>query len=277
MFEITDTMRTDLQKDGAIKIEGLLDEARLAECRRCFDYSIANPSPTALDIFAGTKDAHYNDLGSGKTLKVYQPMLEKLGFADLMADLWGSERIWYFGEEIFIKDGGKVGRSPWHQDTSYVPAYGAHFANIWISFEPLPARNALEVIKGSHLGPQYDGTAYSDPDDPTKPVWGTADFPQLPDIEAERAADAQAWDTLSWDLQPGDAIVLNSGALHGGAPVDAACPTRHTLVLRFFGDKMHYRPFPDAKPDYFMDVRAFDDGALSPGDLYRSDHFLQLR
>ena len=45
----------------------------------------------------------------------------------------------------------------------------------------------------------------------------------------------------------------------------------------FFGDDLRYRPFPDAKPDYFMDLRAFDVGSLKAGDLYRSEHFLQLR
>ena len=72
-------------------------------------------------------------------------------------------------------------------------------------------------------------------------------------------------------------MVLHSGALHGGAPVDASCTTRHTVVLRFFGDDLRYRPFPDAKPDYFMDLRAFDVGSLKAGDLYRGEHFLQLR
>ena len=45
----------------------------------------------------------------------------------------------------------------------------------------------------------------------------------------------------------------------------------------FFGDDLRYRPFPDAKPDYFMDLRAFDVGSLKVGDLYRGEHFLQLR
>lgn len=277
MLEVTDTMRTHLRQDSAIKIAGFLDEAALALCRQCLDFSLANPGPTALDIFEGTKDAHYNDLGTGRTLEVYKPMIEKLRFADLLADLWGSEHVWYFGEEIFIKDGGNIGRSPWHQDTAYIPANGKHLANIWFSFEALPAHNALEIVKGSHLGPQYDGSAYDDPNDPTKPMWGAECFPRLPDIEAEREADPRAWDVLSWALEPGDIVVLHSGALHGGAPVDAGCPTRHTVVLRFFGDDIRYRAFPDKKPDYFMDVREFDDGSMQPGDLYRSAYFLQLR
>ena len=277
MITVTEKMRNDLRQNGAIKIDGLFDEASLAECRRCFDFSLANPGPTALDIFDGTNDAHYNDLGTARTLEVYRPMVEKFELGNLLSDLWGSEHVWYFGEEIFVKDGGNIGRSPWHQDTAYIPANGKHLANVWFSFETLPAQNALEVIKGSHRGPQYDGSAYEDPNDPTKPMWGGEYFPQLPDIEGERRSDPNSWEVLSWALQAGDAIVLHSGALHGGAPVDKRCPTRHTLVLRFFGDDMYYQPFPDAKPNYFMDVREFDDGSMQAGDRYRSEFFLQLR
>ena len=277
MIRVTEAMRQAFSRDGAFKAEGLLSAAELAECRRCFDFNLANPGPTALDVYKGTSDEQYNDLGTAKSLEVYGPMLKKLDFADFVADLWGSEHVWYFGEEIFVKDGGKVGRTLWHQDTPYFPTEGSHLANIWISFEALPARNALEVVRGSHVGPMYDGAAFMDSKDPTRPLWGAEHLPRLPDIEAERAKDPNAWDVLSWDLEPGDAVVLHSGALHGGAPVDAACPTRHTVVLRFFGDDLRYRPFPDAKPDYFMDLRAFDVGSLKAGDLYRDEHFLQLR
>ena len=277
MIPVTPAMRETFARDGAFKAEGLLSATELDACRRCFDFNLANPGPTALEVYQGTSDEHYNDLGTAKSLEVYRPMLEELGFADFLAELWGSEHVWYFGEEIFVKNGAGVGRTLWHQDTPYFPAEGAHLANIWLSFEPLPARNALEVVRGSHIGPMYDGAAFMDPADPTRPLWGTGDLPRLPDIEAERAADPHAWDVLSWDLAPGDAVVLHSGSLHGGAPVDAGCPTRHTLVLRFFGDDLRYRPFPDAKPDYFMDLRAFDVDDLEAGDLYRGEHFLQLR
>lgn len=277
MIPVTDAMRETFARDGAFKAEGLLSAEELAACRRCFDFNLANPGPTALQLFEGSNDEQYNDLGTAKSLEVYRPMLEGLGFADFLSELWGSEHVWYFGEEIFIKQGGGVGRTPWHQDTPYFPAEGAHLANLWLSFEALPAGNALEVVRGSHVGTMYDGAAFMDPDDPTRPLWGTGDLPRLPDIEAERAADPSSWDVLSWELAPGDAVVLHSGSLHGGAPVDPGCPTRHTLVLRFFGDDLRYRPFPDAKPDYFMDLRAFDVDDLEAGDPYRGEHFLQLR
>ena len=100
-------------------------------------------------------------------------LVNEVPFADYLAELWGSEHVWYLAEELFAKGGnhgGKLANSPWHQDSSYVPIHGQHWVNMWISFEPLPARNSIAVVRGSHRGKRYNGTSYSDPDNPTKPL-----------------------------------------------------------------------------------------------------------
>ena len=108
-MNVTEQMKSASRNDGAIKIECLLDEQQLAQCPRCFDFSVAHPSPLALEIFGGTADAHYKGLGNFDNLEPYKPMLEQVGFAQLLSELWGCEHVWYFGEELFIKEDGKVG------------------------------------------------------------------------------------------------------------------------------------------------------------------------
>lgn len=39
--------------------------------------------------------------------------------------------------------------------------------------------------------------------------------------------------------------MVHPGSLHGGAPVDADFPSRHTLVFRFFADDATLLPLPD--------------------------------
>ena len=270
-------LKSALYDDGAVKIEGMLERAMLAQCRACFEWSMDHPSRHAGEIFEGTPDAHYNDIAHPKALDIYEPMLIAAPFADVLAELWDSEHIWFLSEEVFVKEGGRVGRSPWHQDTSYAPFAGEHLANCWLSFESLPKANALEIVRGSHHGTRYDGSSYNDPNDPTKPMWDIPDLPRLPDIETERQADPNAWDVIAWASEPGDVIICHSGALHGGAPVDRHCPTRNTLVLRFIGDDATYRALPSVKPDYFHDVRKDNDSRLKDGDPYRAPEFLQLR
>lgn len=278
MRSVTEQMKRDFAKDGAVVVRGLFTPDELARARECFDYGTEHPLQ-AQNVFAGTDDEHFNEYGNPANAEVYLELIEELGLADFAADMWDSEHVWFIGEELFRKTGGKAGRSPWHQDTAYMPADGPDLLNIWISFERLPRRNALEIVRGSqsYRGTQYDGTSYRDPADPTRGVWGEDNFPRLPDIEADRAQDPSSWDVLSWDIEPGDALVFHSGTMHGGAPVTPDCPIRHTLVLRFFGDKLFYRPLPDTEPDFGYDIRVLNDPSLAPGDPYRSPHLVQLR
>jgi ectoine hydroxylase-related dioxygenase (phytanoyl-CoA dioxygenase family) len=266
--------------DGLVKLDQLLDAAMLAKCRAHYDWSVANPGPFAFNIFDGTEHRTINDNSNPAAQPRYKALVDTPVFADALAQVWGSQHVWFFGEEIFGKEGGKAGRSPWHQDTSYLPWAGAHWANLWISFEPLPKANAIEVVRGSHHGITYDGTTFTDPDDPTKPLHGGAAWPRLPDIEAERRADPASWDVVSYGTQPGDVIMLHPHCLHGGAPVDAGCPNRHTLVLRFFGDDARFRPLPEeSRSGYPRQGILFSEDLahLRDGEPFRSPAFIQIR
>lgn len=276
-MQATAEMKHDLATDGAIVVRGLFSSEALASMRSAFDYGVANPSPNHGLAFAGTPDEHFNDYGNPANHPYHIETIKKLGLDDFAASLWDSDHIWFLGEELFIKKGGRAGRSPWHQDTSYLPANGPHLLNIWTSFETLPRKNALEFVRGTHIDSQYNGTSYNDPADPTKPLWADTDWPRLPDIEAERAADPTAWDVIGWDLEPGDALVFHSGILHGGAPVTPDCPDRHTIVYRFYGDELFYRPLPTGGCNYDYDISGLNDPSLTPGEPYRSDYCPQLR
>jgi len=276
-MQVTERMKRDLAQDGAIVVRRLFPPEQLERVRECFDYGISHPGPNVGRVYEGTPDEHFNEYGNPANVEQYVKLIKELGLDDFVASLWDTQNLWFLGEELFIKSGGKAGRSPWHQDTAYLPANGRHLLNIWISFERLSKANALEIIRGSHLGTQYDGTSYTDPTDATRPLWGDEGWPRLPDIEADRAKDPTSWDVLSWDLETGDALVFHSGTLHGGAPVTEDCPTRHTLVLRFFGDQLFYRPLPTTAPDYVYDISELNDPSLTPGAPYRSPFHAQLR
>jgi ectoine hydroxylase-related dioxygenase (phytanoyl-CoA dioxygenase family) len=276
-MQATEQMKLELARDGATIARGLFSPERLKRMREAFDYGIAHPSPQHGYAFEGTPDEHFNDYGNFDNRDVHVATVKALALDEFVASLWGSEHVWLLGEEIFIKKGGRAGRSPWHQDTSYYPFSGPQLLNIWTCFERMPRKNSLEVVRGSHLGVQYNGTSYNDPNDHTKPLWANTDWPQLPDVQAEREKDSASWDVLSWDLEPGDALLFNSAALHGGAPVTPDCPDRHTLVYRFYGDKLFYRPLPTGGCNYPYDISALNDPSLTPGEPFRAAYCTQLR
>jgi hypothetical protein len=272
-------LREQYRRDGIVKLGGLLDPSMLAECRRCYDWSLANPSPIAQVLHKGTQHQHYVDNSNEAAIPMYRALVRHPVFADSMANLLESEHIWYYSEEVFARRGGISGRTGWHQDFSYAPWGGRQWANFWLSFETLPAKNSIEVVRGSHRGPLYDGTDYrSNPDEPPVPLHG-GQWPPLPDIERERAARPGSWDVVSYATKPGDVIALHPRALHGGGPVDEETPDRSTLVLRFFGDDAVFEPLPYGT-EYYIKGKAIHElhyGGLKAGDPLRSVAFEQIR
>jgi hypothetical protein len=242
----TQEQKSRYRNDGSYLAKNFLQPAQLAQARAIYDFCRANPGKRKLVPFAGTPDEHLIiDTVPGAWENGISAFVKSVGFNDYLADLWGSEHVWYFGEELFAKEGGTVGGSPWHQDHSAMPIAGNHWANMWISFEPLPAHNSIATVRGSHNGKLYNGAAYQDANNPTQPLHPDSDYERLPDISADLQRDANSWDIATYDTEPGDVVVFHPFTLHGGAPVDRVTPNRHTLVLRFFGDDATYHELPN--------------------------------
>ena len=248
----------------------------LALAQAAFDWSLAHPSPAA-NQYGGGEGIFYQDLANPKAPAAYRELLERSNTADIAAALWGRDDVWFMYEQVFLKEGGESRRTPWHQDSSYLPIDGSQIAVMWISFDPVAKNDSLEFVRGSHRGIMYDGSRF-DPNDDTAPIYGDGSLPRLPNIEAERSR----WDIVSWAVEPGDVLVFHPGVLHGGAATHRGA-RRRTLSLRFFGDDAVYalrpgmsgkrRPVDDPEASVFARAAA----ALSPGDPLRHPGFPKLR
>lgn len=275
-----ESVRKAFREDGAVVIRNVLGESQLAECRELYDWIVANPGPHGHALYRGEDQVmtSHVDNAHPEAKERLEELVATLPFAEIFADLWGSKNVWYFSEEVFLKAGGVGSRTFWHQDTSYLPWAGNHWGNAWMSFEPIPKKNALEIVRGSHKGILYDGTTF-EPGDPTDPLHGGDALPRLPDIEKERAANPDAYDILSWATEPGDVVFLHPGSLHGGATIDAECPERHTFVFRFFGDDATFSPLPAvSRSGYERNGNLYRDevAVLNAGDPFRLPIFPQL-
>lgn len=273
-----ESMRERFAADGVVCLRKVLDGAALDSARAAFEWSLANPGRAA-NQFQGTADApdrFYQDLLNPNALTGYREMLLRSPAADLVAALWGAPEVWFLYEQVFLKDGGESRRTPWHQDSSYLPIEGDRIAVMWISFDPVAREDSLEFVRGSHRGVLYDGSRF-DPADDTAPLYGGEVMPRLPNIEAERSR----WDIVSWGVEPGDVIVFHPAMLHGGAPTHRG-KRRRTLSLRFFGDDARFvlRPGLLVGRNAEGEPRSvFEDMSrkLAPGAPFRHPSFLKLR
>ena len=206
-------------------------------------------------------------------------LIRESPIADIAWGLFRGQDVWYWSEQAWLKQGGYAPRTPWHQDTAYIPFAGPSFANLWIPLDSLPAENVLEVVRGSHRGTLYNGTTFERGND-TAPLFDERDRPRLPEIEAER----ERWDIFSTDLNRGDILVLHPGCLHGGAPTYPG-QRRRAMSFRFFSNDVVYQPMPKFRGEDLAHTQEDRKDKLvpgmeklSPGDpIYRTGAYRQIR
>ncbi|HEV2364170.1 MAG TPA: phytanoyl-CoA dioxygenase family protein [Caulobacteraceae bacterium] len=255
------------REDGVVLLPQALDAVALADARAAWDWSLHHPGPGARRFDQRDADAvFYNDLANPEALAAYRPMLQASPLPRLITAIWGAPAIWFFYEQVFLKDGGHTRRTPWHQDSSYLAIGGEHLAVAWITFETVEARHSLEFVRGSHRGLLFNGSRFELGDD-TAPLHPGSALPRLPDIEAHRGD----YDIVSFAVAPGDVVLFHPRMLHGGAATGPG-QSRRTLTLRFFGaDAVYERRDGPAGPA----IKGFHQ-RLAPGDPFRDPSFLDL-
>ncbi|MFA7597186.1 MAG: phytanoyl-CoA dioxygenase family protein [Novosphingobium sp.] len=229
------------ERDGLALVKQALSPREMDRIEQVFAERLANPEKsggTFERMYTTEEGTVINSIGNSVDNPLFTGLIREAAIADIASDVLGGKDIWYQGEQIWLKEGGRTHRTGWHQDTSYLPVMGSGMVVLWIPLDPLPAENVLEIVRGSHKGILYNGSIF-DPNDDTVPLYDEADLPRMPDIEANRGA----WDIVSYDMQPGDVLAFHPHCLHGGAPTIPG-QRRRTISFRFFDGDAEYRPLP---------------------------------
>lgn len=246
-----DAAAAALQSHGVVYLGNALDAPALGAIEAAVEHSFAHPSEGAVRFYPKEDARFFQDRGQN-----YLPLVRQIGLDTMVARLWDEPRLWYMGEQLFLKDGGRSRRTPWHQDTSYLRMRGEQMVACWISLDALPKAHCLEFVRGSHHGTLYNGSSFAAHDD-TDTLYKDSPLPRLPDIQANR----ERYDIVSWDVTPGDIIVFHLGILHGGGGTEPGL-RRRTASLRFMGPDIVY----DGQVRDNRGAEAGNDAALS--DIY---------
>jgi ectoine hydroxylase-related dioxygenase (phytanoyl-CoA dioxygenase family) len=257
-------------------MRGLFGPEALAKFQAAFEWCVANPTKVGRDMYPGSGARFHQDNGNPAALSRYVDLIAETGLADIVAELFGVDDVWFLGEQVFWKE-GESRRTAWHQDTSYGNFQGDELAGFWITFDPVAKEDALEVVRGSHKGPLYTAVRFA-PEDDTAPLYDGDVMPQMPDIERER----DKWDIISWASEPGDVLVFHPSSLHGGAATHPG-RQRRTLSMRFHGPNVRYAPRPRAIGASLVgDIQSRGieldrEGHMKPGDPFRLKELVKVR
>lgn len=223
-MQITDEMRKQFREDGVVVLRGALEHT----CLQMIDQGIARnlkvPGPFAVRYYEGTEREFLMDMCNWFCIPEYRMLCSDSPLVDYVADLLDTQELRMFYDQIFVREGGREKRMPWHQDSTWWVTSGMQIAAVWMTNAHIPVDQALEFVKGSHRGPTYAGTMFA-ADDGVAPYYQDLSFEPLPDIQADR----ERFDIVSFETQPGDVIVFHPNMLHGGSASEGP---RLTLSIR---------------------------------------------
>ena len=166
---------------------------------------------------------------------------------ELAASIMDADKVNLFFDQCFVKEPGTIDATPWHADQPYWPLRGRQVVTIWIALDPVATESGgLEFVAGSHgWGKWFQPRSFSGANELSR----NEGFEEVPDVEAER----DRYRIVSWDLEPGDALVFQGMILHGAPGNASTARRRRGYALRYTGDDVVYDPRPGCTPALIHD------------------------
>jgi ectoine hydroxylase-related dioxygenase (phytanoyl-CoA dioxygenase family) len=215
--------------DGAIVLRGVATGHLLRRVTEELDANLADPSPLAITASGADDPGRFvEDFCNWHRFPAYVQLARHVGPA--IAALMGSTTVRLHHDHVLVKEAATATRTPWHQDQPYYDVEGRQMVSMWLPVDPVDRAATLEFVAGSHLGPWMMPRTFQDAQARWFPEGTLVD---VPDVEADLAADPTAHRILGWALEPGDAVVFHALALHAAGGSTAR---RRVLSLRFLGD-----------------------------------------
>ena len=153
---------------------------------------------------------------------------------------------------------------------------GHDTCSAWAPLDPVARESAIEFVRGSHAWPpmrQPNFAGMTTQDDARDQVaydvdGADAHLAPFPDVEGDRGAH----DIVGWAMEPGDVVVFNGRAVHGGSGNLARGRGLRVFNTQWCGDDVRVR-FRESgmDPDHTDAMRGVglnDGDRLGNTDLY---------
>ena len=235
---VTEDLVKQYQSDGAIAVRNVISAEWLERLGSAIERDIANPGPFdhSYDVAGGRFHGNLRlweidpDFGefclSGPGVGIAQSLLD-------------ASRLNLLYDQLFVKEAGADHPTRWHNDQPYWPVLGRDVVSVWVALDQVNADNGrLEFVRGSHLWNRWFQPETFGPNSGDTQYERNPDYELMPDIEADR----DAYDLISWDLEPGDVYVFNGMTLHYASGNSTSNRRRRGYTVRYCGDDVRYDP-----------------------------------
>jgi hypothetical protein len=200
-----------------------------------------------------------------RTIPEFRRFIFDSPLAEAAGRVMRSHEIHFFFDEIFAKGPNSDEKTIWHCDRMGWPvtAETTMVPSLWIPLTPISHANSLEVIAGT----QRDDVRYWLFSPNARQMIRPPDRAPHPDGEAMRRDPRYAHRFRTWEMAPGDMLVLHPWVLHysHGNPTD---DWRIALSVRVFGDDARWAPRPDC-----LNIAGCSFDEMVPGERPGGDLF----
>ena len=125
---ITDDIKAAFKRDGVVMLENALDPQWLLLLELGLQRVLNNSSQEKHLFFEGEEGEFIETIRNFEVIPEISSLVYDSAVADLIGKLIGSENLWLYSDEFFIKEKGNAARTPWHHDTPYWPIQGNQIA-----------------------------------------------------------------------------------------------------------------------------------------------------
>jgi ectoine hydroxylase-related dioxygenase (phytanoyl-CoA dioxygenase family) len=257
---VSDDLVDSYRRDGAVVVRNAIDKTWLERLGAAIERDIADPGPFnhSYDVeggrFHGNLRIWQNDQDFGQFC-LRGPAIE------LARQFTDASRLNLLYDQLFVKEAGADHPTRWHNDQPYWPVSGRDVVSVWVALDHVDAANGrLEFIRGSHLWDRWFQPESFGPNRGASLYERNPEYEIIPDIEADR----DAYDIITWDVEPGDVYVFNGMTLHHAGGNSTADRRRRGYTVRYCGDDVRYEPRVGISQPILVD-------GLQAGDLLDSE------
>lgn len=228
-YQISHADISAFERDGALVLRNIVDEAWLDRLRATIDRSLESDDWYFHYIYVWQRDPDLREFCFNSSL------------GGAASQLLRTDKVHLIYDQIFVKDEVTTEKTEWHNDQPYWPVRGPAMS-IWLAIdETTEDTGAMEFIGGSH---QWD--RWFEITGPNLPPEVNPKFEKIPDYDAER----ETHKILSWNLAPGDAVAFHALTVHGSHSFTRKDFRRRAYSLRFAAREAIYAEESGALPRF---------------------------
>lgn len=250
----------DYQRDGAVCVREAVSPQTAARLLKRLDELIADRD----DRWTTNRIGGFSDRHLWPRMDWMREFCSATALPSIAGQMMQSNSARLFFDHTFIRDAGTDHHTPWHQDRPYWPFTGSQIASVWVALTPCSERSSgLRFVRGSHAwGKVFRPVSFGASSASEQFLDGNVALDDMPDFDAQ----PDDYEILSWDMQPGDAIVFGAEAVHGSAPNDDRHERRAAISVRYVGDDARWDPRPGTDP-----IVTGDQVSVAPGEAPADD------